>query len=410
VRLRHLTLQRYRGFESAELTFPEGNLCLLIGRNGAGKSSALAAMAGLLASVRSAALRAHGHPNPPARPSPRDIHTAHQDAFCRLDTSEGHISRRQRATEDETTCDLSAPTFGDLSRLPLLAFFPPERGSVGLDRPASGAPRGPLRAWHGAFPAPGADIFQGFVPWFRDQENAENELRLHQDPAARLPALACVRRALRTFLSAVSIEDIGEPRVMRLDSQGKTLPQGELAFPKGSHPLRLSQFSDGERQLLLLVGELARRLAIANPGAAEPLLGDGVILIDEIELHLHPGWQRKILPALAETFPNLQIVATTHSPQVLASVPGSAVRVIDDFQIYTAPPTLGRDSNSLLEEVMGDTPRPQKYLDALARVSDLLDEGRYPAARSALDRLAAELTSDDADIQRFHAMLAFLEE
>lgn len=89
---------------------------------------------------------------------------------------------------------------------------------------------------------------------------------------------------------------------------------------KGAETLDILQLSDGEKCTLALFGDLARRLAIANPAMQDPLEGQGVVLIDEIELHMHVSWQRKIINVLKRTFPNIQFVITTHSPQVLGEV------------------------------------------------------------------------------------------
>lgn len=69
-----------------------------------------------------------------------------------------------------------------------------------------------------------------------------------------------------------------------------------------------------------MVGDLARRLAIANHNMKNPLLGKGIVLIDEIELHLHPSWQGRIVSVLMETFPNIQFIITTNSPKVLSEL------------------------------------------------------------------------------------------
>ena len=71
----------------------------------------------------------------------------------------------------------------------------------------------------------------------------------------------------------------------------------------------------------------SRRLSIANPLLDNPLLGEGVVLIDEIELHMHPSWQRNVLKQLRETFPNIQFIITTHSPIVLSEVN-------DDYHVF----------------------------------------------------------------------------
>lgn len=81
--------------------------------------------------------------------------------------------------------------------------------------------------------------------------------------------------------------------------------------------LDVLQLSDGEKCTLALFGDIARRLAIANPSLDDPLQGDGVVLIDELELHMHTSWQRKVISMLKKTFPNIQFIITTHSPQIL---------------------------------------------------------------------------------------------
>ena len=91
--------------------------------------------------------------------------------------------------------------------------------------------------------------------------------------------------------------------------------------------LDVLQLSDGEKCTLALFGDIARRLAIANPSLDDPLQGDGVVLIDELELHMHTSWQRKVISMLKKTFPNIQFIITTHSPQILGEVD-------HDFNVY----------------------------------------------------------------------------
>ena len=86
---------------------------------------------------------------------------------------------------------------------------------------------------------------------------------------------------------------------------------------KGGREIRVDLLSEGEKCTLAMIGDLARRLILANPAMENPLEGKGIVLIDEIELHMHPSWQRRILSILKEVFPNIQFIVTTHSPQVL---------------------------------------------------------------------------------------------
>lgn len=115
---------------------------------------------------------------------------------------------------------------------------------------------------------------------------------------------------------------------------------------------------DLEGKSTILFGDLARRMALANPSMPNPLEGEGVVLIDEIDLHMHPSWQRKVMGVLKKTFPNIQFIVTTHSPQVLGELN-------EDYNIFVFyhqdkcivgrkyDSFIGWDSNVLLEEVMG---------------------------------------------------------
>ena len=133
------------------------------------------------------------------------------------------------------------------------------------------------------------------------------------------------------------------------------------------------------------------------------------MLIDEVELHLHPTWQRRVLGALRSTFPNCQFIVTTHSPQVLSEVPNDAVVLVKDFQfVRPGAPTAGRDSNAILTEAMGTPDRPVAQAAAIESIAALLDEGRHAEARAQLDALALQLTERDREVVELRTMLHFL--
>lgn len=179
---------------------------------------------------------------------------------------------------------------------------------------------------------------------------------------------------------------------------------------KGDQTLVIDQLSDGEKLLLALAADLARRLAMVYADRGDPLLGEAIVLIDEIELHLHPSWQRRVLKALLSTFPNCQFIVTTHSPQVLSEVPNDAVVLVDNFQFRSpGAPTAGRDSNAILAEAMDTPERPVAQLEAIRAISTLLDEGKLTDARVKLDALAQELTERDREVVGLRTMLHFLE-
>jgi len=98
-----------------------------------------------------------------------------------------------------------------------------------------------------------------------------------------------------------------------------------MLIDKNGISLNIRQLSQGEQSLLALVADITRRLVLLNP-SDDPLQGNGIVLIDEIDLHLHPKWQQTVIPNLLKTFPNIQFIVTTHSPQVLSTVNSKCIR------------------------------------------------------------------------------------
>lgn len=258
--------------------------------------------------------------------------------------------------------------------------------------------------------AAGATTFRWFARWFREREDAENAaIARNSRPGWRRRIdrqLDAVRMAVEAFL----------PGFTDLHVQRKPVPR--IAIHKVGADLLLDQLSQGERSLIALVADLARRLAMIGErkgkSASVSLALPAWVLIDEIELHLHPAWQRDVLTRLQRTFPNAQFIVTTHSPLVLADVPASNVRLLTrngEELLVTEPPapTAGRDTNAILEEVMGTCERPDKQRDELRHIADLVDHNHLTAARKAVNRLADTLTDRDAEIVRLRSILQFLE-
>ena len=146
----------------------------------------------------------------------------------------------------------------------------------------------------------------------------------------------------------------------------------ELVLNHSSHgQLKVSQLSDGIRNMLAMVGDIAYRCFKLNAhhGEAAPRRTHGIVLIDEVDMHLHPGWQQTVLTDLTAAFPKLQFIVTTHSPQVLTSIDGSCVRLLRQqadpetgtqqtvVELVTLQ-TRGVASSDLLAQIMGVDPIP----------------------------------------------------
>jgi predicted ATP-binding protein involved in virulence len=251
-------------------------------------------------------------------------------------------------------------TKNENSSLPLLVYYPVER--VVLDIPLKIKTRhsfGQLDGYDNAL-TQGVD-FRRFFEWFRECEDAENESsrgamqqileslqnnpldeqlreKLLQFPYDK--QLTAVRNAITAFM----------PGFSKLQVQRK--PKLQMTVEKHGKILDVAQLSQGEKSLMALVGDIARRLAMMNPDLENPLHGNGIILIDEIDLHLHPQWQRGIIQRLRNTFPNCQFLLATHSALVISDAKDVQCYVLDNGQVEPVKDLYGLDANQVLVEVM----------------------------------------------------------
>ena len=239
--------------------------------------------------------------------------------------------------------------------------------------------------------------FAGFFRWFRMVEDLENEER-RDHPNHRNPALNAVRLSIPKFLTGFS----GDLRIRRS-------PPLRMTISKAGEELILNQLSDGEKCLLAMVADLARRLSIANPGLEDPLKGEGIVLIDELELHLHPQWQRGVISKLLETFPNCQFIISTHSPQIISDVKPENIYVLKsvDGKITATHPhsSFGRDSNQILETVMGVSARPEVIKDQLNDLFRLIDEGKIEEAKVLKSTLSDEIGLDEPQFSKANVLI-----
>ena len=166
--------------------------------------------------------------------------------------------------------------------------------------------------------------------------------------------------------------------------------EGPVVRFEDGHEAPWSELSDGYHAFIVLVADIARRAVMLNEldGADSPARVEGVVLIDELDLHLHPRWQRVALPSLRDVFPRLQFVISTHSPQVLSSAENRQVRRLVDGQIQDRNVFVsGRDTNAILRDLMRTDDRDDEGAVALRRLHDAIDRGNAEQA----DRIYREL-------------------
>ncbi len=414
MRIERLQLEAFRGFSTLDLAL-DPRLTVLVGVNGSGKTSLLRAIAVLLSQILT------GIRTSPGRgPRFADTDVLEGSSSTRVTATAMLLDRRvtwslvhvRRGHPREVASDL-APLRESVERvqlsiregkqiqLPLAVYYPVDRAV--LDIPQRIRQRhefDAVSAYDGALSGSGAS-FRLFFEWFREREDVENQHRARsqssQRPLLTYPQLAAVRVAVERLMP-----DFHDVRIER--------PPSRMVVSKGGLALSMEQLSDGEKCTLALAGDLARRLVLANPSSAAPLDEEAVVLIDEVDLHLHPGWQREIVPRLLATFPGCQFILTTHSPQVLSAVTAGSLRLLEDFQVYGGDmPTLGRDSNAILAEVMGVPERPADTKARIDSIARAIDDDHYDVARAKLDELGRIVSERDAEVVRLRALLHFLE-
>jgi predicted ATP-binding protein involved in virulence len=160
---------------------------------------------------------------------------------------------------------------------------------------------------------------------------------------------------------------------------------------------------------MALVGDLARRMALANPVADKPLEGKGIILIDEIDLHIHPKWQRMIIPNLKRVFPNCQFLISTHSPHVITHVPPESLFLLsmtkNGLEALRATESYGKTADRILEDLMGlETTRPNEVRDALHNIFLQIDRGAFEKAKKLIVKLKSQI-GEDSELTKANVLI-----
>lgn len=303
--------------------------------------------------------------------------------------------------------------------LPLLAFYPVERSVIEI--PLKVHSKHTFDQLDGYDNALGRGVdFRRFFEWFREREDSENEtgistellnelsqkiapgtpvweLLAKEHASSRDRQLTAVRTAIEAFM----------PGFTKLRVKRK--PRLHMAIDKDGKTLNVSQLSQGEKSMMALVGDIARRLAMMNPALENPLQGNGIVLIDEVDLHLHPKWQRSLIAQLTTTFPNCQFLLTTHSPLVISDSKDVLVYVMDDGELREQDSLYGLDANQVLLSVMDTGIRNEAVQNCLDEMQHFLMRGELDEARTLYGVLADQLPADHIELARASLLIRKLE-
>ena len=397
------------------------NITVFIGNNGAGKTSLLTALATSLSWFVARVRREKGNGTPISEGDIKngtsfakivisvlydyydsDDLDAQTIDWTLVKTKKGRKSKEQSSLSFVTHIAdqyRDALTDNAQASLPFIAFYPVER-SV-LDIPLK------IRGKHSFEQLDGYENslnqgvdFRRFFEWFRKREDIENESISElfntdnldfldaKDPNKQFAELKkkasdtqlnAVRTAIYTFM----------PEFTNLRIRRK--PRLHISIDKAGETLNVAQLSQGEKSLMALVGDIARRLAMMNPALENPLAGDGIVLIDEIDLHLHPTWQRRVIECLSQTFPNCQFVLTTHSPLVISDPKDILCYSLDDGELSVLDNLYGLDANQVLLKAMNTDIRNTKVSADFNALFEMIQDGELENAKARLKTLNAIL-------------------
>ncbi|MEI6342326.1 MAG: AAA family ATPase [Verrucomicrobiota bacterium] len=282
--------------------------------------------------------------------------------------------------------------------------------------------------------APNLRDFSEMIRWFKEASLDELQWERDHGPGGKhegadaryLGALPHVRRAFK----AVFQDRVSDPRMDRVSKKFVVDFRGDDGK---IIPLRFDQLSQGYASVLALVLDLAQRMAVANPhfNAAtkhddqgrgdeilDPLSSPAIVLIDEVDLHLHPSWQQRVLGDLMNAFPRAQFIVTTHSPQVLTTVRSENIRVLgrdSDGRWQAGPPLqspFARESKDALAYVMGVDPLPlktdeqRKFRETLRSYEQIVRDGCKDSEdglrlRGEIDSAGYEIPAADLALWEF---------
>ncbi len=395
MRLLNLSLQNFKGFENCNLNI-DGKSAVIFGVNGTGKSSILAAINYLcwnwlyrLNQAQGSAFKSLDSMLVHSGASKLEISGEFEfggksfllkKEYTKARPGKGAIVAAHKKMYDNFL-EQYILMYGDENKnIPIFVNYGTNR-SV-LDIPLRIRNKHQFSKWTALERTIENELdYRTFFEWFRNQEDYEAELiRERQDFSYRDVPLQCVRKAVQAMLPEFS------------DLQVKRNPL-RLSVTKNGIEYSVDQLSDGEKCTLALLGDLARRLALANQNSANPLEGEGIVLIDEIELHMHPSWQRLVLPTLKKTFPNIQFLITTHSPQVLGETDENfkLFMLSSDAQqkviINTVDRMDGFDSNYILEEYMDTRSTNPEFQVLLDRATNAIEANRFEEADQLISKV-----------------------
>ncbi|MBQ9014175.1 MAG: AAA family ATPase [Bacilli bacterium] len=227
--------------------------------------------------------------------------------------------------------------------------------------------------------------FRDFYEWYKTEEDIElRELRENKE--YNNIQLNCVRNAISSMIKGYSNLKI------------KLNPSRMVITNSKNEELRIEQLSGGYKAILSVVSDIAKRLALANPHSINPLNEQAVILIDEIDLHLHPKWQKTIVADLKRTFPNCQFIVSTHSPFIVQSLKQEELINIECNETQEESGSFeGWSIEEIQEYKMNVETKTEKYKRLINDFTDAVDDENLDDVKKLYNELKVMLRPESQE-------------
>ncbi|MES3710276.1 AAA family ATPase [Pseudomonas putida] len=398
MRLDSLKIKNFRCYESAEFKF-NPNFNLLIGVNGSGKTSLLQAVASSFVEFSEAI----GHPYCPNNEEVVRVVVQNVEKKVRFEEcyplqldAEGELLGRTRwhvkkikSTEPVTVGYVVASHLADSflqvphdpnAVLPILAFYRANRRWVTTDVEITSAMTerpSRLDAYH-QWQDAAVDI-EDLQRWVisKTLENLQHFAETGSQQDAPNDELSIVNTTISKALPGA--------KGIRYDITLRSL----MVDIGSSAPIAFNNLSDGQRSMIALLADIARRMCLLNPHLSTNVLVEtaGIIVIDELDIHLHPAWQRMIVQTLKAAFPKVQFIAASHSPQIIGTLKAEEVIILEHGEASHPRVTYGLDSSSILSEVMDVEKRDPDVQALLTALFTSIESNELNTAKAKLIEL-----------------------